>query len=215
MQLSTRHLLASAALAIVILPAAANTLPPGVRKVPITNAQMAPDPAIALSSGEWVTLPGGTGTDWSADPAPGWTILGLDTGIAQPHDGMFSEPYPSTFAYIGGTTQSGSLTQQLGTVKGAATYTFTVNIGSRLDVTYGGYFIQFLADGVPIATFQDVDRTQVERGTFKPKSFSFSGAGHGGRSLSVVLSAVGAGWGVQVDYDKPRLTYVTMAAAAH
>lgn len=205
---SIRGLFAAAALAAFMLPAAQ------AGRMPIVNAQMTPDPTITLQPRQWVTLPGGTGTYWSSDPAPGWTISGPDTGVGAPSDNMFDRPYPTTFAYIGGTTDSGSLTQELGTLRAKASYTFTINIGSRLDCDYGGYLIQFLADGVPFATFQDADGTQVRKGSFRAHSFNFEGAGHGGKKLTVVLSAVAAGPNLQVDYDKPQLTFTVPAPAA-
>lgn len=209
MHLSIRSLFAAPALAAFILPAA------HAGRMPIVNAQMDPDPAVTLQPGDWVTLPGGTGTYRSEDPAPGWTIAGFDSGIAQPTADMFDRLYPNSFAFIGGTLQNGSLSQELGTLRAKASYTFTINIGSRKDCDYGGYLIQFLADGAPLATFQDTDRTLVKKGSFRAHSFNFDGAGHGGKKLTVVLSAIVAGANLQVDYDKPQLTFTVPAPAVN
>lgn len=183
----------------------------------IVNATFESD--IDLSPGQWTTLPGGSGIQTS-NPIPGWNVTGLDTGLHQVPSGYFNDAKyaEQDFVYSGGTANSGgSFSQTVGLIE-KGTYTFSIDVGWRKDLSFAGYKIEFIADGTVFAS--DVNGTKFvddDKGEFKTVSYSVDLLGESpylGKALSIRLSSAEPGWFKQTAFDNAKLNIATVPLPA-
>jgi len=135
----------------------------------------------------------------------GW-VVGPNTVVQK----MSTAEYPTApvdglyVAAIGYTSGTGSILQTLGaTVQANTTYTLTISVGARADVSFTGYLASLMAGNVPVAASH---KATPVGGTFVNDVIEYNSGpapAQLGQPLQIFVKSVGTG---QVDVAKVTLT---------
>jgi hypothetical protein len=144
----------------------------------------------------------------AGNPMPGWTISGTNASAGQfePSSFYFNLPLPdgNIVAYI----NSGSISQTLGvSVLPDSTYTLSVDVGRRFDVTGVNYSLSLLDGSNVLGTCtQSGSNASIAAGTFEDIALTCTtGASVPAGLLGIELT----GSGRQIDFDNVQLSVVS------